>query len=425
MNKAIGAAAAVFGLAMVAGGPRATAVTLVTISCGSLGAEQQYCKSGAERWAVRTGNAVRVVPAPADAGERLAYYQQILANHTPEIDVFQIDVVWPAILGDNLVDLADAIDQASLAQHFPALVANGSVKGRLYAMPWFAEVGLLYYRKDLLERYGRAVPMLWSELADTALAIEEAERAAGNDRLWGFAWQGRASEALTCNALEWLDGTGGGTILDADGRVTIGNPRAAEAIDRAASWIGTISPPAVLDYDEEQARRAFQSGEAVFMRNWPYAWALANAPDSPVRGKIGIAALPKGKPQGRHAGTLGGAALAVSKYSRHRAVAADLVRFLTSAAEQKRRAVGGSFGPTLPALFQDREVLKANPWFEQFSLALSSLVVRPSKPAGVRYLEVSRAFSAAVHDTLAGRGGAADNLARLERSLDRVNRPPR
>ena len=111
----------------------------------------------------------------------------------------------------------------------------------------------------------------------------------------GYVWQGRAYEGLTCNGIEWVASFGGGTIVEPDGKISINNPQAAAALNPAKSWIGTISPEGVLNYAEEEARGVFQSGNAVFMRNWPYAWALANAADSPVKDKVGIAVLPQGR----------------------------------------------------------------------------------------------------------------------------------
>src|SRR3546814_3937739 len=141
-------------------------------------------------------------------------------------------------------------------------------------------------------------------------------------------------------------------MVEADGEGTSDNDEAAAALDRAASWVGTISPRGVLNYAEEDARGAFQSGRAVFMRNWPYAWALANAGDSPVKGKVGVAALPAGE-DGRPAATLGGQQLAVSRYSEHTAEAADLGRYLKSEDEQKRRALERSCNPPRHSLYDD------------------------------------------------------------------------
>jgi trehalose/maltose transport system substrate-binding protein len=308
------------------------------------------------------------------------------------------------------------------AQHFPTVIDNDTVDGHLMAMPWFVDAGLLYYRKDLLEKHGASVPEQWTDLAATAQKIQDAERKAGNQRLWGFVFQGRAYEGLTVDALEWIASSGGGTIVDASGKVTVNNPKAVAALDLAASWVGKIAPEGVLTYGEEEARGVFQSGDAVFMRNWPYAWALANASDSAIRGKIGIVPLPKGGPDGRHVAALGGQQLAVSRYSKHPEAAADLVLYLVSASEQKRRAIEGSFNPTIESLYKDPEILKANPFMGQLGDVFANLVARPARITGSKYNRVSTQFFTAVHATLSHQGDAAANLARLEKALNGISR---
>lgn len=404
---------------LVSAGARAEAT--IAISCSSLGIEMEMCRSGAEAWATETGNKVRLVSTPADANERLALYQSLLAAEATDIDVFQIDVIWPGILANHFVDLKEYIPADELADHIEALIANNTVEDALVAAPWFVDAGLLYYRKDLLEKHGKKVPETWQELTETARAVVEAERAAGNSDLQGYVWQGRAYEGLACNAIEWIASHGGGTVVDDDGVVTIDNEKAVAAIELARSWIGTISPQGVLNYSEEEARGVFQSGKAVFMRNWPYAWALANAEDSPVRGQVGVAALPRGD-GGESAAALGGQQLAVSRYSEHPEVAADLVRYLTGIDEQKRRAIQGSFNPTRRSLYQDQEVLRANPFYAEFLAVLEGAVARPSTATGRRYNQVSSSFVQAVHDSLSGNGETAENIATLATALERLSR---
>ena len=147
--------------------------------------------------------------------DRLALFQQLFAARSADIDVFQVDVVWPGMLAEHLLDLSPHVDRATIAAHFPALIANNTVDGRLVALPWFTNAGLLYYRRDLLEKHGRAVPATWAELEETARIVMEAERAKGHDRIWGFVFQARAYEGLTVNALEWIDSHGGGRIVEA------------------------------------------------------------------------------------------------------------------------------------------------------------------------------------------------------------------
>lgn len=410
------------GLAAASSASPGHAQTTVALSCGAVGVEFELCREGAEAWARETGNRIRMVSTPAGTSERLALYQQLLAARSSDIDVLQIDAVWPGILGNHLLDLSAAVEPSEVEAHFEALIRNNTVRDRLVALPWFTNAGLLYYRRDLLERHGRRVPETWEELTETARAIMGAERAAGSDRMWGYVFQARAYEGLTVNAVEWLASRNAGTIVEPDGRISVNNPAAAEALDLAGSWIGTIAPQGVLNYAEEDARGVFQSGNAVFMRNWPYAWPLVNAEDSAVRGQVGVAALPRGGPEGHHVGTLGGEQLAVSRYTERAEAAISLVRYLASQREQKRRAIIGGFNPTMPALYEDPDVLAASPFFGDLYDTFVNAVPRPAAVAGPRYNQVSAEFWNAVHAVLSGQSEAGQALVRLERTLERISR---
>lgn len=408
-----------FGAALC-GASVAHAATL-SISCGAVGQEFEFCKTGTEAWAKKTGNEVKLISTPNSATERLALYQQLLAAGAADVDVFQIDVVWPGILANHLTDLTPYAKDV-VKEHFPAIIKNNTVDGKLVAMPWFTDAGLLYYRKDLLAKHGAQPPQTWQELAETAKKIQDAERTAGNDKMWGFVWQGRAYEGLTCNALEWVASHNGGTVVDESGKITINNPQAVAAINGAAGWIKTISPEGVLNYTEEESRGVFQSGNAVFMRNWPYAWPLAQGPESAIKDKVGVSALPKGGADGRSAATLGGWQLAVSKYSKNQELAADLVMYLTSAEEQKRRAVKGAYNPTIESLYKDPEILAAAPFMGELYDTFVNAVARPSTVTGAKYNQVSNEFWNAVHGVLSGRVKADASLAQLEASLKRMSR---
>jgi trehalose/maltose transport system substrate-binding protein len=388
----------------------------IRFSCGFQELEVKLCEEAAQAWSAESGHQVTVIRGPERSNERYFEYLNLLGRSDPGLDVLQIDVIWPSAFADQLVDLSDQVPPEVVGQYFPALVANNTVDGRLVALPWFTDAGILYYRSDLLVKYGLEVPETWSELADAALVIQEGERAA-NAQFWGLVFEGQAYEGLTCNALEWIAANDGGRIVDEEGNVTVNNPAAALALARAAAWVGTVAPPRVTQFVEEDARITFQLGNAAFMRNWPYAWALLNAEDSALRGKVGVAPLPRGGLRGRHAATLGGWQLAVSRHSNNRDAAIDFVRYLTSAAEQKRRAIAGSYAPTIPALYDDPEVLAANPFFAEFAAALPDAIARPSAVTGKQYAQVSTLFWEAAHATLSGNGTARDNLARLEDRL--------
>ncbi len=393
----------------------------VSIACGAVGKELEVCKSLSEGWAKKTGNTVKIVSTPNSTTERLALYQQLLAAGSGDVDVFEIDTIWPGILGTHFIDLAPYTKGAE-KDHFASIIQNDTRDGKLIAMPIYTDAGLLYYRKDLIEKYKLKPPETWSDLATSAKTVQDGERAAGNAGMNGFVFQGKAYEGLTCDALEWVASFGGGTIVDPGGKITINNPQAVRAIDTAAGWIKTIAPEGVLNYSEEESRGVFQSGHAVFMRNWPYAWPLAQNPDSPVKDKVGVMPIPQGGPDGRHASALGGWQMAVSKYSKHPEIAADLAVYLTSKEAQKIWAVQGGYTPSIPALYKDPDVLAANPFFAQLYDTFVAAVPRPSTVTGGKYNQVSNEFWNAVYDTLAGKAPAKDTLAALENKLNRMSR---
>lgn len=401
--------------------PAKPAPAEIAISCGSVGKDYDTCKEGSERWAKATGNTIKVVTSPTSSSEKLALAQQLLAAGATDVDVFAVDVVWPGILGSFFLDLKD-YTAGSEKQHFESIIANNSVGGHLVALPWYTDAGLLYYRKDLLDKYQEKPPTTWAEMAATAKKIQDGERKAGVKDMWGYVFQGKAYEGLTCNALEWVASFGGGTIVGNDGKVTINNPDAAAALDAAATWIGTITPPGVLNYEEEESRGVFQSGKAVFMRNWPYAYKLAQAPDSPIKDKVAMTALPKGVgANARGAAALGGWNLSVSKFSKHPKEAAELAIYLTGPEEQKRRAVEGGFQPTIKSLYEDKEVLAANPSFAMLLSTFSSTVPRPSTATKGTYNQVSSAFWTAAQTVLNKQATGKAAVAELAEKLDQLS----
>ena len=393
-------------------GSVALAQTTITVAAGAVGQELELTRAAAERYmAAHPDVVIEVLETPDLSDNRLGVYLQIFEAQSPDIDVFQIDVIWPGDLAEHLVDLYEYGARDVVDQHFPAMVQNNEVDGRLVGIPWFTDAGILYYRTDLLEKYGYdGPPQTWAELTEMAQTIQDGERAAGNPDFWGFVWQGNSYEGLTCDALEWVYSNGGGTIVSPDGVITIDNPAAIEAIEMAASWVGTISPSAVTSFGEEEARNMFQAGNAAFMRNWPYAYAVGNAPDSAIAGLFDVAPLPAGA-AGHGAAALGGWLLGVSRYSANPEVAADVALFLASPEEQKVRAVEGSMAPTIMSLYEDQEVLEAVPFFDRMYDVFINAVARPSTVTAPNYAQVSQAFFTAVHDVLTGSETAANALA--------------
>ncbi len=383
---------------------------------GSVGKAVENFKTLVKPWEDATGNTVTIVPMPASTSDQFGQYRLRLAAGATDIDVYQTDVIWAPQLADHFVDLSEAAKDLA-PTHFPSIIESQTVAGKLVALPIFTDAPALYYRKDLLEKYGVAVPKTWDELTAAATKIQEGERASGKADFWGYVWQGNAYEGLTCDALEWVKSFGGGQIVEADGTISINNEKAAKALETAKGWVGTISPEGVLAYGEEESRGVWQTGNAAFMRNWPYAYTLGNGDDSAVKGLFDVTTLPVGAEGDTSAATLGGWNAAVSKYSKHQEVAISLVMYLAGPEAQKARAISESALPTIVALYDDADIGAAQPIIPQWKNVFLNAVPRPSAPTLGKYNEVSSKFWSAVHETLSGNGSAADNLAGLEADL--------
>jgi trehalose/maltose transport system substrate-binding protein len=366
-----------------------------------------------------TGIRVKLLPSPESAQEKLALWQELLGTGASGPDVYGIDVIWPRILNEYFIDLKPYFISEISAQ-FPAIAASYTVDDKLVAMAYRADIGLLFYRTDLLRQYGyREPPRTWDELHTMAVRIQEGERAKGKKEFWGFVWQGGATEALTCNALEWQAAEGGGQIIEEDKTISVNNPHAIRAWERAARWVGSISPPSVVEYKEWDALNVWVAGDAAFMRNWPTTYVDSQAAGSRIRNKFDITLLPGGK-AGR-VGTLGGAGLAVSRFSAHPREALELVRYLSSRDVQVKRSRVLSEPPTLPELYDLPEVLEPNPRFALLSQAFrTGMVSRPSAVTGKKYEDVTEAYIRAVHSVLTGEKSASEAAAALENELVRI-----
>ena len=366
-----------------------------------------------------TGIRVSLLPSPESARQKLALWKELLGTGASGPDVYGIDVIWPRILNEYLIDLKPYFAN-EISLQFPGIAASYTVNNRLVAMAYRADIGLLFYRTDLLRQYGyREPPRTWDELEIMAARIQAGERAKGKKEFWGFVWQGAATEALTCDALEWQAAEGGGRIIEEDQTISVNNPQAIRAWQRAARWVGSISPPGVVGYSEWDSLNVWVAGDAAFMRNWPTAYVDSQAAGSPIRNKFDVTVLPSGHAAGM--GTLGGAGLAVSRFSAHPREALELVRYLSRRDVQVNRAQVLSQPPTLPELYKLPEVRESNHRFDLLSQAFQTgIVSRPSNVTGKKYQEVTDAYIEAVHSVLTREKGAPEAAAALEDELVRV-----
>lgn len=382
--------------------------------------DRPWIEAALKKFSAATGAQAEFIAGEEQTDQRLAIYLQQLGAKSSDVDVYQIDVIHPGILAEHALDLNGKLKDLA-ATHFQAIVQNNTIKGALVGMPWFTDAGLLYHRTDLLKKYGfENPPATWNDLTTMAQKIQDGERKAGKNDFYGFVFQGNVYEGLTCNGLEWQVSNGGGTIVEPDGKVSINNPQAIAAFERARGWVGKIAPESVTTFREPESLNVFASGNAAFMRNWPYAYALGNSADSPIRAKFDVTVLPRGAgANATNAATFGGHSLAVSRFSRNPKVAADLVVYMTSYEVQAQRAVMG-YNPTRPAVYKDAAVLKAAPFVGKMDAVMSSATVRPTTITGDKYPRVSEAFWSAVSSVLSGQSTPEAALSGLESNLNRL-----
>ena len=362
---------------------------------------------------------VKLYDNPKSTNDVAGLYGQTFEAKSGEFDVMQFDSSWIGGMADNLIDLNKYSVKDITDSMFPAMVHDDIVDGRLVAIPFYADAGEIFYRKDLLKKYGLEVPTSWSELTKAAFKIQDGERKAGNPDFVGFVWQGNAYEGLTCNALEWIHSFGGGRIISEDKKVTLNNPRAIAAVRMAANWIGTISPDGVLGMNEDKSLPVFTGGNAAFLRSWPYVYELSEEEGCLVKGKVGVIPIPSEYPELR-SGIAGFESLAVNKYSKNPEAAVKVIKYFTSEDGQKIRALVGGLCPTVESLYEDKEVMKKNPTFSLFLDIFENTFSAPKAEAGKKYNEVSTVFYKAVHSVLLGKTDAESALASAARQISKI-----
>jgi trehalose/maltose transport system substrate-binding protein len=364
----------------------------------------------------QTGIQVNRLPAPSGSLSQLALWRELLQKGGAAPDVCGIDVIWPGMLDQYLIDLKPYFG-ANLSSQDPAVVASYTLGDKLVAVPRHAYVGSLEYRTDLLKRYGYGEPpRTWTELERMASRIQAGERARGEKDFWGFVWQGGATEDLTCAGLEWQAGEGGGRIIEDDRTISVNNPQTILAWQRAARWVGSISPPSVVAHAKWDAENVWRSGNAAFLRAWVSDYSLVTVRGSPGdSGQYGVTSVPGGR-TGRFS-ALGGSGLAVTRTSAHRGEAVELIRFLLKRDAEFRRSLAASDPPKEPALYELPTILAPYPQLAGVSRNGAAVVARPSVVSGAKYEDVSRAYIRAAHSVVTGEKRASVAAAALEKEL--------
>ena len=339
------------------------------------------------------------------------YLNTVMSAKDPTLDVLILDVIRPAQFA--AAGWTVPIEGQDMAAYLPAYAEANTIDGNVVALPAFADAQFLYYRKDLLEKYGITPPTTWSELT---AAVEKIKAGENNPDLQGLSFQGKAIEGAVCTFLlpYWSQGKN----LVEDGKLSFDRDAAVKAL---ALWKGFVDDGVakknIAEVATDDTRKEFQAGDVIFAVNWSYAWAHTQDPDSEVAGKVGVTRVPAVE-GGEQATCLGGWEWGVSTYSEHKDEAEKLVEYLSSPEVSEFMAINASLMPPFPALFTDADVTAAVPWFADALPVVETARPRPVTP---RYNEVSEVVRTTVNAVLAGvmtpEQGADQIEARLKRIL--------
>lgn len=347
---------------------------------------------------------VEVVEGPAESDRLEARGSESFAARDGAFDVLYTDVAWiPHFAARGWLRPLDGWFTRRMQSKFlPGDIAGSRYGGKIYRVPNQSDAGLLYYRKDLLDAAGLRPPRTWGEL------VAQAQRLQRPPELWGLAFQGKAYEGLVCDFLELAWGNGGG-MLDPRSQVIVDAPAAIEAL----SWlvdavrVQRIAPESVLDFQEEEARKLFGDGRAVFMRNWPYAWNLLQRERSPVKGLVGIAPMVHGEGRRKSAAVLGGWGYSISAFTEEPEAAWKFVQFMATAESQKVGYEKGGILPTRKVLFNDPQVIAKSPHYRVLYDVLSAARPRPMHP---EYPRLSAILQVHLGAALAGKKSPEEAL---------------
>jgi len=340
--------------------------------------------------------------------------QQMIQNtqiKNPKMAVMSVDVVWTAEFAAKGYAEALPADQFPTEGYLKAAVDAATYFNKLYAYPSTSDGGLLYYRKDLLDKYSLKPPTSFDEMKAACDKIQAGEK---DSKLGCFAGQYNKYEGLTVNFDEAVHGAGG-VIVGPDGKPNVATPEATKGLQTLTDWFKTgYIPKAAITWQEEQGRQAFQKGELIFHRNWGYVYNLANKTDgsSEIAGKFGVAPLPG--ITGPGVSSLGGHNYAIAKNAENKGTAVDFLKFMSSPEVQKSNTLATSNSPTLESVYSDPDVVKKFPFMPT---QLKSIQGAAPRPKAVEYGDVTLAIQDAAYGALQGQTQPDAALQALQAKL--------
>jgi multiple sugar transport system substrate-binding protein len=359
---------------------------------------------------------VRIIELPESAdGQR----QQMVQNAQVRSDAYTIlnlDVVWTAEFAANrwIVELPQ--DQFDLNNYLTPAVETAKYRDRLFALPVYSDGGLLYYRKDLLDQAGLQPPKTWAEMLDACQKVKALPTSAN---IGCYAGQFEKYEGLTVNFAEAVQ-SAGGTIVDESGAPTVNSSQAKAGLDSLVqAFQSGVIPRGAITFKEEEGRRAFQAGELLFHRNWPYVWARASQTDgsSQVAGKFDVAPLPGATGPG--SSSLGGHNFAISEFAPNKATALDFMKFFSNEENQRSNLLATSQAPTRTKLYDEAELTSKYPYLPTLRASIDGAKPRP---AAVRYGDVTAAIQENAYAALTGTKTTDQALSDLQTKLQELTR---
>jgi multiple sugar transport system substrate-binding protein len=383
--------------------------------------QQQAIQKLVDDYVAETGTQVEIELGGATTEQRTQYLSTVLTAQSGEIDVYLFDVVNPLQFAAtgwleplNAYFESEAAMQEYLSGFLPSVVQTNLIDGTLYGIPAWTDTRFLYYRTDLLEKYGFEPPKTWEELKEQALAITEGE---GNPDLQGFNYQGAAIEGTNCTFLEAL-WTAGGDWRDADGNITVDSDQGRRALEWYQDTLDSgITVPTIAEMTTDLSRQAFQNGNAVFMMNWSYAWArFQNDEDSAVKGNVGLTQIPVFD-DNTPATCVGGFQWGINPYSENKEAAFQLIQYLANEESQRYLAAQWSQAPARANLYEDADVLTAAPQFQEFYDVIINARPRPQTEF---YTDVSDLIRTSMNAFFAGSEDIGTTLQDMQAGLEDI-----
>jgi multiple sugar transport system substrate-binding protein len=355
---------------------------------------------------------VKYTEMPQTPNDQLTRYSTWFNSESATPDLFMMDVIWPKMFASAgwLEPLDKYVDEDYLSQFWPAATEVAQMDGKQYGIQGYIDVGMLYYRKDLLEKYNQPVPTTWEELAAVSKEILSKEN---NPNLTGYVYQGAKIEGATINWLEFLWGLGG-DVFDADGKLNVNTKEGIGALETMSNLIykDKVSPVSVSTSNPNDNMIVFSSGNAIFMRQWPGSYS--NLKGTVVEGKYDVAPIPHHEGFESHPST-GGWIYGINSKSKHKDEAAEVMKFFLSTEQQKKASLTASRISSIRTVFEDQEVLTSNPIFEKLPAFLEQAKSRPALRA---YETFSRAVQTQINLVLSGEKDAETAMKDAQKEID-------